>query len=893
MAKKVKITKGGQTVYPATVMDAVVHPDLRVDSSKLIEEVNVSKIYPTGGIDGTNKYTLETAIAKVPASLRNVGIKCSFLDDGGKLQTWEYLGGAWAAGSFSQVGAAKLSELESEMPKAAEINAGNATYKSFAYRNIPSELGGNFSEENLINNSYRNTAVVDISRMSLVSIENIFVDKPSDIGIVITDANENILLKKSYPNYASSEKIDLTTLSNPSVLFVVYMDGYPLTVKDAQTEEQLTYLREKLSVKEDSSNIIYTEINSKIIPSSLLVGGTITEDALESNGYRSVYRLDVRGIKKVKVNNASVTELSDISVIVSDSKNIILDIKRNSTINDFYAYELDLSTFEDVRYVWVVGNMTLVSNYPTFVNLLSISYKVDVLEGKISVLEENVGNLDDYTQVKFSSKIIPNEIEQTFNDSSLESNGYRQVYKDVVDKYRKILVSNTVPSFDTSNVAAVITDKEYKVLKTVRFEFSEESMYRYNPIPLFISLPEGSRYLYTVSQNDVAPIIVDVSNRQKGEVNITAEAEGCVKETGPMCHFTRSPSTRIKGSGNKTIKISLDEEMTNYAVASLGILIPYATQDKAEVKLYKQISEFDDIKGLITIIGKSSDDSRTDSGKAYNIRGDSFHRVNSVVREKVFEMEISADEGTEWEISITDRAVTDDFMECAPVVIIYDGGHWNGKVYYNKELISLWSLHRKLGIPYCIATFPTAWDDPEANEYPESEVLEDIKSGFAEKILRLVPDESYKGTDKELVEHISDSYYSISAANRATVLGQHVFDGKLLRGLLQSNAHFVRLYPLNNANGELCEKPGDDALLTLTPCSYWEYNAFKYPYPVIFWAHGIGIPQGDEAVNHNDYYADKEGVYTERFFKSLLRLQEEGLLTLTNASGFIAMCKKG
>ena len=111
MAKKVKITKGGQTVYPATVMDAVVHPDLRVDSSKLIEEVNVSKIYPTGGIDGTNKYTLETAIAKVPASLRNVGLKCSFLDDGGKLQTWEYLGGAWAAGSFSQVGAGKLSEL--------------------------------------------------------------------------------------------------------------------------------------------------------------------------------------------------------------------------------------------------------------------------------------------------------------------------------------------------------------------------------------------------------------------------------------------------------------------------------------------------------------------------------------------------------------------------------------------------------------------------------------------------------------------------------------------------------------------------------------------------------------------------------------------------------------
>lgn len=85
MAKKVKITKGGQTVYPATVMDAVVHPDLRVDASKLIEEVNVSKIFPTGGIDGTNKYTLETAIAMIPASLRNVGLKCWFYN---QVQIW-------------------------------------------------------------------------------------------------------------------------------------------------------------------------------------------------------------------------------------------------------------------------------------------------------------------------------------------------------------------------------------------------------------------------------------------------------------------------------------------------------------------------------------------------------------------------------------------------------------------------------------------------------------------------------------------------------------------------------------------------------------------------------------------------------------------------------------
>ena len=113
MAKKVKITKGGQTVYPATVMDAVVHPDLRVDASKLIEEVNVSKIYPTGGIDGTNKYTLETAIAMIPASLRNVGIKCSFLDDAGDTENWEYLGGTFTnTASWREYGGRELTRLE-------------------------------------------------------------------------------------------------------------------------------------------------------------------------------------------------------------------------------------------------------------------------------------------------------------------------------------------------------------------------------------------------------------------------------------------------------------------------------------------------------------------------------------------------------------------------------------------------------------------------------------------------------------------------------------------------------------------------------------------------------------------------------------------------------------
>ena len=103
MGKIHKLTKEKQTIYPATITDAVVHPDLKVSTSKLIEEINVSKLFPTGGIDGSNKYTLETAIAKIPKSLQTVGIKCSFLGEDGELETWVWHGGAFLhAGSWTR-----------------------------------------------------------------------------------------------------------------------------------------------------------------------------------------------------------------------------------------------------------------------------------------------------------------------------------------------------------------------------------------------------------------------------------------------------------------------------------------------------------------------------------------------------------------------------------------------------------------------------------------------------------------------------------------------------------------------------------------------------------------------------------------------------------------------
>lgn len=79
-----KLTKSGKTIYPATVTNAVVHPELRTSLTSLINEYNVSNLYPTGGTDGSNKYTLNTAILLLDSKLnteeKKIGTKIGFIN---------------------------------------------------------------------------------------------------------------------------------------------------------------------------------------------------------------------------------------------------------------------------------------------------------------------------------------------------------------------------------------------------------------------------------------------------------------------------------------------------------------------------------------------------------------------------------------------------------------------------------------------------------------------------------------------------------------------------------------------------------------------------------------------------------------------------------------------
>lgn len=55
----------------------------------IVNEINVSKTFPTGGLEGTDKYDFATAVSVVPASMRKTGTYLTFTNSEGKSETWQ------------------------------------------------------------------------------------------------------------------------------------------------------------------------------------------------------------------------------------------------------------------------------------------------------------------------------------------------------------------------------------------------------------------------------------------------------------------------------------------------------------------------------------------------------------------------------------------------------------------------------------------------------------------------------------------------------------------------------------------------------------------------------------------------------------------------------------
>lgn len=103
MAEIHKLKKNGQTILPATTSDAVVHPQVRSSLTDLVNEYNVSVLYPTEGVSG-NKYTLSKAItvlgSKLSENQKTISTRVAYIDStDSKGRVYRYLGSN--VGSFT------------------------------------------------------------------------------------------------------------------------------------------------------------------------------------------------------------------------------------------------------------------------------------------------------------------------------------------------------------------------------------------------------------------------------------------------------------------------------------------------------------------------------------------------------------------------------------------------------------------------------------------------------------------------------------------------------------------------------------------------------------------------------------------------------------------------
>lgn len=86
------------------------------DYMKYITEYNVSVQHPTSGIDGSNKYSLEGAIAQVPQELRDIGLKVLFINTDNQVENWEYQGIEFSdVKNWIQSGAQKINNLDEKI----------------------------------------------------------------------------------------------------------------------------------------------------------------------------------------------------------------------------------------------------------------------------------------------------------------------------------------------------------------------------------------------------------------------------------------------------------------------------------------------------------------------------------------------------------------------------------------------------------------------------------------------------------------------------------------------------------------------------------------------------------------------------------------------------------
>ena len=365
----------------------------------------------------------------------------------------------------------------------------------------------------------------------------------------------------------------------------------------------------------------------------------------------------------------------------------------------------------------------------------------------------------------------------------------------------------------------------------------------------------------------------------KKTIDLTITNNDIVIGDAPLCPFIGSRAYSIKGNGNKTISISLSETPTGRCF-SVGLRIPYATQDVAKVT----------INGLS--YSMASSDARTASGKSYMMEGDHYHRYNFDTRYKeINSFDIVVESEADWEIMLSANCIVDDEMDCCPVMIGYDlTEQYNGYFDYNGESINVYELHKRLNIPYYVAI-------SKGTVITIQEVQDAIDSGLAEVVFysggpAMTP--LWNKTDGSFAEKLWQDKCAVGIDVDMNVLSQAVIDRNIYRNL--KNAGFKILRHLSQNAGKfsaIADKYGDNDIYI--SYGYGLGTSAIVPnqlrFPLIMYSHGIGVSNIPDDPYYPSHYVDFDGTKTIDTFMYLKSQEEVGEVKCLKPSDWFAYIK--
>lgn len=133
----------GNDFFPGTITDAVGHAQAKVSLTDMMDDYNLTTIWPNDGINTTSAYNLGRAIEVLDLNLlakqKKPGVKARFTNSGGKYEEWEYFGGGYDFTDimgWRQTDSSILLELEETVfPVSVEFTVGrslgftNTTYE--------------------------------------------------------------------------------------------------------------------------------------------------------------------------------------------------------------------------------------------------------------------------------------------------------------------------------------------------------------------------------------------------------------------------------------------------------------------------------------------------------------------------------------------------------------------------------------------------------------------------------------------------------------------------------------------------------------------------------------------------------------------------------------------